>query len=144
MKPENIFLRSDSSNFVKIVDFGIAKMNDLEQPGEPGRKLTKTGMIFGTPEYMSPSRPLKPSTTGRYLCDGDHPLRDDHRACAFVGDSFMAVLTQHLLEPVPNMSDVNPAVKISPDLRRLCSVRCRSTQTIDSSPCQSWLMRFSR
>ncbi|MCZ7683690.1 MAG: hypothetical protein M5U28_34935 [Sandaracinaceae bacterium] len=41
---------------MKIVDFGIAKMSDIETPGAPGRKLTKTGMIFGTPEYMSPEQ----------------------------------------------------------------------------------------
>jgi len=123
MKPENIFLveRDSHPDFVKIVDFGIAKMNDLEQPGEPGRKLTKTGMIFGTPEYMSPEQAAgKPS---------DH--RVDIYAMGiilfemitgrvpFVGDSFMAVLTQHLLEPVPNMSDVNPAVKISPEFEAI-------------------------
>ncbi|MCA9184473.1 MAG: serine/threonine protein kinase, partial [Planctomycetales bacterium] len=58
MKPENIFLvsRHDNADFVKIVDFGIAKMSDIETEGEPGRKLTKTGMIFGTPEYMSPEQ----------------------------------------------------------------------------------------
>ncbi len=57
MKPENIFLvhRDDEPDFVKIVDFGIAKMSDLDAGGE-GRKLTKTGMIFGTPEYMSPEQ----------------------------------------------------------------------------------------
>ncbi|MCB9621655.1 MAG: serine/threonine protein kinase, partial [Sandaracinus sp.] len=58
MKPENIFLvrREETLDFVKIVDFGIAKMSDIETAGAPGRKLTKTGMIFGTPEYMSPEQ----------------------------------------------------------------------------------------
>src|SRR5262249_12178392 len=58
MKPENIFLtkRGAREDFVKIVDFGIAKMSDVETVGIPGRKLTKTGMIFGTPEYMSPEQ----------------------------------------------------------------------------------------
>ncbi len=58
LKPENVFLidRDGRTDFVKIVDFGIAKMSDIETPGEPGRKLTKTGMIFGTPEYMSPEQ----------------------------------------------------------------------------------------
>ncbi|MBW2224708.1 MAG: serine/threonine protein kinase, partial [Deltaproteobacteria bacterium] len=58
IKPENIFLtkRDGVDDFVKIVDFGIAKMSDIETDGAPGRKLTKTGMIFGTPEYMSPEQ----------------------------------------------------------------------------------------
>ncbi len=58
IKPENIFLtkRDGVDDFVTIVDFGIAKMSDIETDGAPGRKLTKTGMIFGTPEYMSPEQ----------------------------------------------------------------------------------------
>ncbi|MGB0681039.1 MAG: serine/threonine protein kinase, partial [Polyangiales bacterium] len=101
MKPENIFLihRNGRADFVKIVDFGIAKMTDLESVGGAGaRKLTKTGMIFGTPEYMAPEQ-----AAGKPL---------DHRVdvyalgvilyemlCGrvpFVGETFMGILTQHL------------------------------------------------
>ncbi len=120
MKPENIFLvsRHDNADFVKIVDFGIAKMSDIETPGEPGRKLTKTGMIFGTPEYMSPEQ-----AAGKHL---------DHRVdvyamgvilfeCVtgrvpFVGDSFMGILTQHMFEEPPPLAEVNPHVECSAEL----------------------------
>ena len=120
MKPENIFLvsRHDNADFVKIVDFGIAKMSDIETEGEPGRKLTKTGMIFGTPEYMSPEQ-----AAGKHL---------DHRVdvyamgvilfeCVtgrvpFVGDSFMGILTQHMFEDPPPLAEVNPHVECSAEL----------------------------
>ncbi len=116
MKPENIFLirRDDRPDFVKIVDFGIAKMSDLETPGQPGRKLTKTGMIFGTPEYMSPEQ-----AAGRSL---DH--RVDIYALGviffelltgrvpFTGDTFMGILTQHMFEEPPRLSQANPSVKV--------------------------------
>ncbi len=119
MKPENIFLvhRDDEPDFVKIVDFGIAKMSDLDASGE-GRKLTKTGMIFGTPEYMSPEQ-----AQGKAL---DH--RVDTYAMGiilyemltgrtpFVGDSFMGILTQHMFEPPPPMHEVNPNVRVSEPL----------------------------
>jgi eukaryotic-like serine/threonine-protein kinase len=119
MKPENIFLcaRDDGDDFVKIVDFGIAKMNDLET-GAPGQKLTKTGMIFGTPEYMSPEQ-----ASGKQL---DH--RVDVYALGiilfelltgrvpFVGDTFMGILTAHVLEPVPPLRSVNPRCSASPEL----------------------------
>ena len=118
MKPENIFLvtRDGRPDFVKIVDFGIAKMSDIETPGEPGRKLTKTGMIFGTPEYMSPEQ-----AAGKPL---DH--RVDVYALGvilfelltgrvpFVGDTFMGILTQHMFESPPPMREVNPNVKVEP------------------------------
>src|SRR5205085_199606 len=56
MKPENVYLidREGRSDFVKILDFGIAKINSLDNEG--GARLTRTGMIFGTPEYMSPEQ----------------------------------------------------------------------------------------
>ncbi len=116
MKPENIFLVEKDGNpdFVKLVDFGIAKMSDIETPGAPGRKLTKTGMIFGTPEYMSPEQ-----AAGKEL---DH--RVDVYALAvilfemltgrvpFVGDTFMGILTQHMFEDPPELIDVNPHIDV--------------------------------
>ena len=53
LKPDNIFLvdRRGQKEFVKLVDFGIAK---LREGG--GRSATKLGMLIGTPEYMSPEQ----------------------------------------------------------------------------------------
>jgi len=122
MKPENIFLvERGTEDFVKIVDFGIAKMSDIETPGQPGRKLTKTGMIFGTPEYMSPEQ-----AAGKKL---DH--RVDIYAMGiilyelltgrvpFMGDTFMGILTQHMFEVAPPISTMNPNVHVAPELERL-------------------------
>jgi len=52
MKPENVFLvEHDGHVSVKVIDFGISKV------GEAGKtNLTKTGMIMGTPSYMSPEQ----------------------------------------------------------------------------------------
>ncbi len=103
MKPENVFLveREGRPDFVKILDFGIAKMSAIE---DGGSRLTRTGMIFGTPEYMSPEQ-----------AKGDRP---DHRVdiyavgcilyemltgdVPFHADTFMGVLTKHMFEaPMP-------------------------------------------
>lgn len=61
MKPENVFLQrtADGEEIVKIVDFGIAQLRTAEEAAasQPQRRrLTKTGMIFGTPEYMAPEQ----------------------------------------------------------------------------------------
>ncbi|MCX7807473.1 MAG: protein kinase, partial [Deltaproteobacteria bacterium] len=116
MKPENIFLirKDDRPDFVKIVDFGIAMMADIETPGSPHRKLTKAGMVFGTPEYISPEQ-----AAGKPI---------DHRSdiyslgvilfemltgrVPFTADSFVGVLTKHLLEPPPSLKSINPELNV--------------------------------
>lgn len=56
VKPKNIMLceRAGRTDFVKVIDFGIAKAlgGDL---GE-GQNLTKTGLLLGTPAYMAPEQ----------------------------------------------------------------------------------------
>jgi len=57
MKPENCFRvdRHGNADFIKVLDFGIAKVTSDDPDGTGGR-LTSTGMIFGTPTYMSPEQ----------------------------------------------------------------------------------------
>jgi serine/threonine protein kinase len=56
LKPENIFLtnRVDQKDFVKLIDFGLAK---LLESGEE-RPITFHGTLLGTPAYMSPEQAL--------------------------------------------------------------------------------------
>ncbi len=68
LKPENVMLveKVGDPDFVKVLDFGIAKVpigETAERGG--GRPITKVGMVFGTPEYMSPEQALGQSVDGR-------------------------------------------------------------------------------
>lgn len=56
LKPSNIVLTTagEDKNFVKIVDFGIAKL--LPSAGREAMQLTQTGEVFGSPLYMSPEQ----------------------------------------------------------------------------------------
>jgi hypothetical protein len=62
LKPDNIMLAKnrDGSDCVKVVDFGIAKAANNE-----AQKVTKTGMVVGTPEYMSPEQLAGDKLDGR-------------------------------------------------------------------------------
>ena len=121
MKPENVYLvtREGRADFVKVLDFGIAKMSALD---EGGSRLTRTGMIFGTPEYMSPEQ-----------AKGDKP---DHRVdiyaagcilyemltgdVPFHAETFMGVLTKHMFEEPQPPSQRNPGAHIPPDVEEVC------------------------
>src|SRR5690349_12707493 len=57
LKPENIFLCNQGGlkDFPKVLDFGLAKVTEREM--RPGSIiLTQEGMVFGTPEFMSPEQ----------------------------------------------------------------------------------------
>lgn len=57
LKPENIFLcrQGELLDFPKVLDFGLAKVTERQM--RPGSiQLTQEGMVFGTPEFMSPEQ----------------------------------------------------------------------------------------
>jgi serine/threonine-protein kinase len=57
LKPENIFLcnQAGSRDYAKVLDFGLAKVTERQM--RPGSLiLTQEGMVFGTPEFMSPEQ----------------------------------------------------------------------------------------
>ena len=57
LKPENVILteQAGESDFVKVLDFGIAKRSDAADQARE-QKLTQAGMVLGTPPYMSPEQ----------------------------------------------------------------------------------------
>lgn len=57
IKPENLFLlKRKEQDFVKVVDFGISKSLRASGEEEETTRLTQTGMVLGTPLYMSPEQ----------------------------------------------------------------------------------------
>lgn len=107
MKPENCYRiqRGGNADFIKVLDFGIAKVTSDE--GE-GKNLTRTGMIFGTPEYMSPEQAKGERVDHRVdiyatgvilyeLLTGQVP---------FTADTFMGILTKHMFEAPPAPSSI--------------------------------------
>ena len=66
LKPENIFLTMQGgiSDYPKVLDFGLAKVTERQM--RPGSLiLTQEGMVFGTPEFMSPEQARGEPLDGR-------------------------------------------------------------------------------
>ena len=64
IKPENLFLTSlgGEHDFVKVLDFGIAKVTDVDAT------MTGTGWVLGTPEYLSPEAAQGKESTRDRTC----------------------------------------------------------------------------
>jgi serine/threonine protein kinase len=108
LKPENLFLckHEGVDDFVKVVDFGIAK---LLETGKDGLARTKTGIVMGTPHYISPEQ-----ATGKKQLDGRadlYSLGVILYECLsgqppFSGDTMAGVVMQHVLEKPPPLKTV--------------------------------------
>jgi serine/threonine-protein kinase len=57
LKPENIFIcqQPGMEDYPKVLDFGLAKVTEA-QMSSGSMVLTQEGMVFGTPEFMSPEQ----------------------------------------------------------------------------------------
>jgi serine/threonine-protein kinase len=97
LKPDNVYLvkRGQDPHFVKVLDFGIAKV------GGASSKLTRTGMIFGTPHYMSPEQASGQSVDHRtdIYALGIIMYEMFTGKVPFDGDTFMGILSKHMFEP---------------------------------------------
>jgi eukaryotic-like serine/threonine-protein kinase len=115
LKPDNIFLceREGDPDFVKILDFGIAKF------GVSQARLTQAGAVFGTPAYMSPEQALGKATDGRTDVYALGVMLYE-MACGrvpFQGENAIAVLTMHANEMPEALSVRKPDV--SPELEAI-------------------------
>lgn len=105
LKSDNIMLlNTNGADYAKVLDFGIAKIQEAEGVVDPG--LTSPDLVIGTPQYMSPEQ-----------CSQSEQIdsRSDIYSLGvilfemlvghvpFVGDSSTAVMLKHLQEPPPSV-----------------------------------------
>ncbi|HVE81577.1 MAG TPA: protein kinase, partial [Myxococcales bacterium] len=120
LKPENIMLeqRRGEPDFVKVLDFGIAKIQDTS---EDGPALTRAGFVCGTPEYMSPEQARGAALDARsdLYAVGVILYQMTSGLLPFDADSAVGFATKHLMEAPPPPSVRQPAARISPALEAL-------------------------
>jgi len=105
IKPENILLRGEH---VLVADFGIARATEAGQ----GESLTAVGMSLGTAAYMSPEQAAGDTVDPRsdvysLGCTMYEMLAGQ---LPFTGPNPMAIAARRMLEPVPPIRIVRPAV----------------------------------
>lgn len=107
LKPGNVVLLDEENDFVKVVDFGLAKI------GEDSRKLTKSGELWGSPPYMSPEQCMGKEVDARSdlyslgavmyeMLTGKDPY---HEAV-----TVFELIQQHVGAPPPPCAVTNPSV----------------------------------
>ncbi|MFO0709237.1 MAG: serine/threonine-protein kinase [Sandaracinus sp.] len=114
LKPDNIYLikRGSDTDFVKVLDFGIAKV------GGSSSKLTKAGQVFGTPHYMSPEQCAGSNVDARtdIYALGVILYEMSSGRVPFDADNLMGILTKHMYEqPIPPR-ELPPPVDVPPGL----------------------------
>lgn len=122
LKPENVMLTrqsSDGRTGVQIVDFGIAKL--LTSEGDDVTKsqgLTRSGVVLGTPLYMSPEQALGKKVDQRsdIYSFGCLMYSSLCGAPPFVGETFVETANKHISEQPPPMSK---DLKIPSDLKMI-------------------------
>ncbi len=99
LKPDNIQIIGANSDqpVIKVLDFGLAKVAGAS-------RLTKKGIVFGTPHYMSPEQAAGDELDQRVdiYALGIVMYEMFTGRVPFEADSFMGVLTKHMyMQPVP-------------------------------------------
>jgi len=120
LKPDNIMLTRgrDGSDAVKVVDFGLAKAVG----GEGGsQKVTRTGLVVGTPEFMSPEQLAGDKLDGRTdlyslglvlfnMLTGTLP---------FPADSVQEAMIKRLTDEPAELLEVRPDLHFPPGLQQI-------------------------
>jgi serine/threonine-protein kinase len=118
LKPENVMLveKSGDPDFVKVLDFGIAKVPIGEKSDDmpSDRPITRAGMVFGTPEYMPPEQALGQDVDERAdLYALGVMVYEMLAGCRpFAATSQVGVLGQQLQQPVPRIVERAPGVTV--------------------------------
>ncbi len=139
LKPHNVFVRTldDGSDHATVLDFGLARAAD---DGRPRARLTRTGMILGTPAYMPPEQ-----------ASGDVDAidaRSDVYAAGLVLYELLArrrpflesdpgkLLRAHLLDEPPPLASVAPGLTVPSELQAIVSralAKSRSERFADAT-----------
>jgi eukaryotic-like serine/threonine-protein kinase len=124
IKPGNIVLTTNErgQEMAKVLDFGIAKLRQAAGDAQSGVTMTMTGMVVGTPLYMSPEQ-FMGKKAGEEI-DGRTDLYSlgvvlyqmVTARLPFEGDTLYSIMMQHMQGTVTPPDELAPELKIPPAL----------------------------
>jgi serine/threonine-protein kinase len=127
IKPDNLLLMRVGSDpdYTKVLDFGVAKLMEGAANDPSQLALTQVGMVFGTPEFMSPEQACGHSLDGRsdlYSLAATMFVMMTGNGL-FEGGSAIEWLTHHARTPPPRLSMQRPELATYRELEDLLE-RC--------------------
>src|SRR5947207_4374654 len=135
LKPDNIMVARgrDGTDAVKVVDFGIAKAVGGEAGGG-GQQVTRTGLVVGTPEFMSPEQLSGDPLDGRsdVYSLGLVLFKMLTGTLPFPGDSVQETMIKRLTDEPLELIEMRPDLHFAPGLQ----------QTIDTALARSPVHRY--
>ena len=128
IKPDNIVLvpLPMGGESVKVLDFGIAKLKEGKSV-EGGLTLTGTGVVIGTPQYMSPEQAMGKRGGGGDQLDGRSDLYSLGvvmyemltGVLPFQAETTMEMILHHLQTPPPPPRELKPDLQIPEPVAQL-------------------------
>jgi serine/threonine-protein kinase len=117
LKPANIFLKAmpDRADHVRLLDFGTAKFLEGTSSPSLAENLSRVGVVFGTPAYMSPeqAKAERVDTRADIYAAGVILYQLLAGRLPFVADTPEAVMEAHVVEPVPSLAEARPDLSIA-------------------------------
>lgn len=114
LKPDNVFITRtpEGGEFVKVLDFGIAKFLEAEAANET---LSRDGFVFGTPQYICPEQALgwQVSPASDIYSLGVVLFEMLAGTTPFQSDTAMGLGMKHIYEPAPmeRLSSADPVLR---------------------------------
>ncbi len=121
LKPDNIMIaeKADGSEFAYILDFGIVKV--LQSDVEEDLLQTKTGLVFGSPQYLAPEQVMQKAVDARTdlyslgamifeMLTGELP---------FQAETALQTMFQHINSEPRSIKETRPDLKISENINKV-------------------------